>query len=493
MLNLETNECEWTLEHTDEIGKHLDDVIMSPRGKFAITRMENIDYPDFLEPWELLKEDKLWDLASGEPVQVITNSRHVVFSPKEDKVVFFVCREYSTYDWSIVSYDLIGVGLTGETAFDTFFFALPDGDVVGKPFITECGQYLAFILQSKDDEKSTSSGFTTQLLVYSFEKCWRGLKFITLKDIWSGVGEQDRMLDIQLFNDDNALIVYGYDLASFDHLPNGVYSRSKNVAKGCFVYSFKNDNVIKRMENFAQPTTNIENLILSSQRHFVLDRHNGQLFSTMDNEQVNALDLSTSKVLPKCVCLLMNGRYVAMLSSSRRELLIERAEDGVRKARVFLHGVADHIQGATNDSTIIIGCRDGRILSFTVVVEMADHRLEVNALPSRRSSIKPLPKSEQPMCQFPGILKLEGGDPGIVMNKMDNGDGFAVSGTALTLKSDIRQIKTTQNLQKKLSTITRERIMNQKRKQASFKAVGQAVLLTQEYNRIRNSQSCVVQ
>ena len=47
VLDLSTNTCLQTLEHTAEVGLTLDDVIMSPRGQYVVTQMA---YSDALAP-----------------------------------------------------------------------------------------------------------------------------------------------------------------------------------------------------------------------------------------------------------------------------------------------------------------------------------------------------------------------------------------------------------------------------------------------------------
>ena len=44
----------------------IEDVMISPNGKFAITRAANEDIPKYEKPWDLVKEDKLWCVESGQ-------------------------------------------------------------------------------------------------------------------------------------------------------------------------------------------------------------------------------------------------------------------------------------------------------------------------------------------------------------------------------------------------------------------------------------------
>ena len=44
----------------------IEDVMISAHGKFAITRAANEDIPKYEKAWDLVKEDKLWCVESGQ-------------------------------------------------------------------------------------------------------------------------------------------------------------------------------------------------------------------------------------------------------------------------------------------------------------------------------------------------------------------------------------------------------------------------------------------
>ena len=496
VLDLDTNTCIHTLEHTEEVGKVLDGVVISPCGTYAVTRFQNGDIPDYLKPWRLLKEDKIWDLASGECVFSLASSRFVVFSPIDDKVVFFQCRSYSTYDWSIVAYDLVVFLTDGTHKGESYCIGLPEGNVIGDPLITGSGKYLCALMQLKEKsstgtkssavlKKRTSvlSGTDNPalvLVVYSFEKMWRGLKYLELSDIWNCFNEDDRFMDLRLFHEDTVLITYGKRSGFYQHREDGILDRSKLLHKGAFQYDVLRDNIAQRYDNLLSPNSRVDQLIQSQACSFIMDG-SGQVFNTVDNEHTNTIDLKcVAQIQPVFV---LDGTYLAMLKESRRELIIVRSNDGVQKARVFIHGIALHIKKARDDRTLVIGCQDGRIMTFTVILETSDAIVEiVNLLPSRVVS------HAVPQIIMNGDMDTNHGESNANFMKRLS------QGIAPSLKQDIRNIQTTQNMQKRLSTITRAEIAEQKRKTSTFKAVGEAVALTQELKKVTTSSAaCSIQ
>ena len=139
-----------TLEHSTEMCAKIDEVIVSSHGRYVITRMSDDSRSFDPHYWPLLKDDKLWDVASGECIYTLQSNLHIAFSPKDDKVAFFHCRSYYVYDWSLLNFDLVIYGLEGEYANKSHVVRLPEGDVIGDPVITESGDYLCALMQVKD-------------------------------------------------------------------------------------------------------------------------------------------------------------------------------------------------------------------------------------------------------------------------------------------------------------------------------------------------------
>ena len=495
VLDLSTNTCLQTLEHTAEVGLTLDDVIMSPRGQYVVTQMA---YSDALAPaadsprrWPLLKVLKLWDAGSGELLLSLDDCRLVVFSPRDDRVVFFQCRSYSVYDWSSVAYSLVVCGLSPGDARDgqPERVALPVGDVIGQPVITASGQFLCVIMQLKDkavigtkssavrraahhsqQNSSAAAAMEIVLVVYSFEKMWRGLKYLQLSDIWAHFGDDDRLVDVTLFHEETLLLTYVERCNLFEHAQDGRVDRSRLVAKRALLYDVKLDNVVKRYDDFLMPTSRVDQLRHSYSCSYVMDNH-GHVFSTIDNELVNKLD-TTVAVRDACVFVL-DGHYVAMLVENGRQLVVLRAKDNVRKARIFLHGVGVHLRNVCDDRTLAVGCSDGRVVTFTVVLDSSDPMRDViSLLPSRKqpgASATEQCASDHTIAPTPGT-------------------------TAALLASDLAQIQITTNMQQRLSRLTRAAIEDRKQKNAIYKAVETDVALIQEMRKVQNtSAACCIQ
>lgn len=160
----------------------------------------------------------------------------------------------------------------------------------------------------------------------------------------------------------------------------------------------------------------------------------------------------------QCIRLLLDGKYAAILSANRRELFLHRTNDGARKARVFIHGTALHMEVCQDDRTLVLGCKDGRMAVFTVVLDPADHVKDViQKLPSRTATY---------------------------MNPKVNS----------ILVRDISNVQKSDGELKTIAVLTRRDIMEKRRRANSLKAMGTAVMLTREYNKIQTSNAaCCLQ
>ena len=68
--------------------------------------------------------------------------------------------------------------------------------------------------------------------------------------------------------------------------------------------------------------------------------------------------------------LVMDGKYLATVSTSREDIKIFRANDGVLKASFFIHGLVKTMGVASDDRTLVIGTHDGRVMMMTILLEL---------------------------------------------------------------------------------------------------------------------------
>ena len=180
-----------------------------------------------------------------------------------------------------------------------------------------------------------------------------------------------------------------------------------------------------------------------------------QTFQIYDSRSVASWKLSevANKSLKGSAKLLLDGQYIVMISSSSREIILIRSCDGVQKGRIFVHGKAQVLAVASDDRTILIGCSNGRMMSFTVVLDTPDPVYDViRKLPSR-------------------------GNPG--------------RGVSTVLQSDVHKLNTTLSELKQLSAETQFEHLEKQKHIPAYRAVGTAVMLTQG-NSHRMSRACVI-
>ncbi len=462
VFNTVTGHTQWNLVHSDKHGAHIRNVLISPLGKYAITRTHNSDIPQAEKSWQELYEEKLWDMTTGDLVLTITRGQHIALDPEDRRIVFFKCINYSFYDWLMTKYIAIIFDCESQTTYKEI---IPAGHMVGKPVITYGGRYLAFIIQtchrkfdSSINEQSRS--YNIVLCLYSFNNQWRNIKTMSLQHIWSGFGNDDSFLDVKNINDDCLLICYGKDMPYYVINTEGVLNRSSSIVKGAMVYNIKQDHLIKRYDNFLAPSSNIDTLVVSGTTAIILDdRHD--LFDVVTETPPAKLVHLETLAAKGTVQFLLDGRYLVMIAKNHREILLVRKERKDVIGKCFIHGIGTVLVVGEDDRTVLVGCTDGRVMMFTVVIESCDPMFEIiSHLPSR-SPIKHV------SINVPG----------------QSND---------TLDKDVKHIVNSNHELRQLSAKTRHNHEEVQRKVPSFRTIGQAVLAAQMYNKSQ-SRACSIQ
>ena len=450
IVNLATGECEQVLEHSAAVGARLNRVKLSPHGALAVTSMTSPG------PWQLLREDKLWHVETGRLLKTVPLCRYLVLGPRDVNVVFFQCHYCNVDDWSANAYNYLCMDVDSG---DTHRLEVPDGDVISEPFFTSTGGYLVFLQQERFGDNvphETQQGeaeYEVRLCVHSLGRQWRGTHAIALHELWSGADDDDILVDARAFSDDSIIVIYGSGVRHFPYGADGIVDRSI-AESGALIYDVRKDSVLKRFDGFPSPDTAVERVAFSRQRSFALDSAN-RLYEIITGRLITVLDFS-DVISPDTVQLIVDGRYVAALSANRRELLVFRSSDGYRKARLFVHAVATCIRVGADDRTLLIGCDDGRVMVFTVVLGVANHVHDiVRHLASRQRHLRAAPAQSQ------------------------------------LLSCDVRKIGTTVNEHRQMTALSTQRLTRSRLKPPSFKAVAAAVLVTRQHNRARSHACCM--
>ncbi len=198
----------------------------------------------------------------------------------------------------------------------------------------------------------------------------------------------------------------------------------------------------------------IEQLCISRNTRVMIDRTTLEVFDSKSKSNWT-LKALRNRGIKESICFLLDGRYIAMITQNRRQIAVFRTNDGYQKAKIYVHGCAYQLCVASDDRTLLIGCNDGRVMTFTLVLESADpvHDI-VKKLPSR-------------------ILKC-----------WEYGKNL--------IESDVCALNPTFPELKQLSNATQIAYQERKKRSPSFKSVGTAVMLTQQNNARRTSQACTI-
>ena len=380
-------------------------------------------------------------------------------------MVFFTSRHYSLYDFTVNSYAAVCYHTITRKVEKV---ELPEGDLVGLPVVLDQGRYLAALIQMfHEDKKSGVRIGEIKLCVYSFEGSWHGVKQMALTELWSGVDPHDAFLNIRVLNGDNLLVIYMKGVGTLSYTPSGEFDYSAPVPKAALMFNIRQNTLIRRLENFMDVESNVSKLHPSRNLSVVMDDR-FCFYDVILNEFMHRLQLPQG-VATSSVTLLMDGRYLAVISENRREILIFRCRDGVQKSRLFVHSQAQQVRVGSDDRTLVVGCSDGRVIVFTVIYEHQDPVGElIGRLPSRLNASSPA-----------------------VSTQTTTANGQPQNNS--TLSSDIKHINITRAQLEQLSVTKKEEHEEARRRPPSFKAVSTGVMLVQQQQKRSTSRACVIQ
>lgn len=80
----------------------------------------------------------------------------------------------------------------------------------------------------------------------------------------------------------------------------------------------------------------------------------------------------------------IEGQYIVGLSKDFSEIQVYRVSDGFQNAKIPVHGRGSCLSVSYDDRTIAVGCEDGRVMIWTLILHLSDPMIEViSKLPSR--------------------------------------------------------------------------------------------------------------
>ncbi|XP_013386372.1 NACHT and WD repeat domain-containing protein 2 isoform X2 [Lingula anatina] len=455
ILGSDTGICERTVEHSNETHRRVTEVLVSRDGKFILTRADNVEDMNTADPdkaWTFLREDKVWDTASGQMIFRANNSRCALFTADSEAVVIIQCDTYTPDDPESRVYRALFLDLNSK---EQQSFELPRAEIVSAPFVTSRSGRLAYLMQKvrHDIDAVTDEPFDiyeTRLCIHSLSKFVHHPRLLALRDIVPGADRSFSLLDVRQTVEDNFFVVYRKDDAPFEYKNDGTLDRGRPVAKGALLFDVVHHKVLEKFDCFMEPSSDIQSTVYSRHYSIAVDQNLG-VFDIRRGMKVHTL-----KMNPAADCrprLLLDGKYVATLSENRRMLLVSRASDSVEKARAFIHGYAEAIHVSEDDRTVFVSTQDGRILSFLLILDTADPVIElISKVPSRAQS--------RPSRSL--------------------------------IYNDIQQASTKTFELHRLSVAYRHELREQIRRPPSYRTLETAVLVTQRNNTFK-SQSCSIQ
>ena len=184
---------------------------------------------------------------------------------------------------------------------------------------------------------------------------------------------------MRLFQKDKVIIM-------FNSKHSTQSEQNLNLFASAVVYDIQQDCVLKIFDKFLNCHASLSTAIISHNGMSVLD----DTLHVHDIAAGSSLNVAKSVVFELSEFVL-GGRYLATVSQERNRLHILRTSDGHLKVDVPVHGKATALAvGGQDERKVYVGCDDGRVLIFTVILELADPVSElISSLPSRNTISQP--------------------------------------------------------------------------------------------------------
>ena len=388
VLSLRNGQVTDILQHSHNTDDKVRQVILSPNGRFAITRGQRAeDLTEGSTVWRVLRDDVIWDLEASRRTHYSGNNRFVNFTKDSEQVVFISLLNYSRYDWSDNTYTLSVV--QAESGIDRTVMFPKCTEFVSMPCIVLCGNtnYFSVVVQTckktydPKTKRERSRHYDVQLLMKDLSEAMDEIIFLKIQNVLEDAEHDYQFLDVKTNSKNNLILMYakGVDQYIFD-MEKGLV-RPSYIHKGLLVYDFKNSTVLKHIPEFLLASSDINNLTMSQNKMVIMDQ-NRNVFNIVNPRSDTQIDKQFGIGTPRFI---LDGRYIVGLTPNFREVIVVRTCDGVVKGHIFVHGCATCVSVGADDRTIIVGCEDGRVMILTVILELCDPVKEViESFPTRQ-------------------------------------------------------------------------------------------------------------
>ncbi|XP_060064911.1 NACHT and WD repeat domain-containing protein 2-like [Ylistrum balloti] len=407
------------IQHSLESEDQIKEVSFSPNGRYILTRAYRTpDQDDDNAEWKTLRDDILWDMAANRKVYHLQNNRFVVFSKNSQLCLMTACHKYSQFDWTENVYNLVllqpdsGSSASLDFPKNTEFVSDP------KILTTDMTNYFMCVVQTCMKKESPESFMESvrwheiRLLVRDLSNDGNECIFLRVQNALPDANETSQFLDAFPVENDNVFLIYGNNVESYTFDATLGIVRPQTIEKGALLYNVEKEVCLKHIPSFLEPTTDINHIQFSSKFSVVLDDktnvYSGSNYMTKCR--------SETEFAPNTARLALDGRYVVGLSSNYREVIVTRSYDGFLKGHMFVHGRATCLTVGADDTTVVVGCEDGRILVLCLILELSDPVKDlIERFPSRqhvpdssRSCEKHLIKEDirRMTCKTPDLVRL---------------------------------------------------------------------------------------
>lgn len=402
--SLDSEKLEYIADSSNDFGagSTLEYVAISNAGNYAITRTTMAELTGAagnhsVTPKNLIineemvveREDVVWDLTGcRRPIYRVGNSINAVFSSDESKVAFTVFAGKTSPDGQRSASEIVVFDLEKRKRApneNKFLVHLPAEKAIAKTVFADDCSFLAYALNSSDGNNNCH-----QLGVYSFEKFWPGLHYVNGAELLddnpcnNGIctnAHSDKktdnvvLVDVRAVKDAVFLITVVVESLTPGTLQKPLQDTHDAQRRLAVLYDVRGNSVLNRIEPFLLPFSDVESTVmLQHGQTFVDNKCNvfkvDNTCESQHTRHVGQLELDVRS--SHDVCFVLDGRYAVAMVGDGAELVLVRTEDGQEKGRLETHCRATVIAACAGGRSVLVGCEDGRIMAFMVVLEEAD-------------------------------------------------------------------------------------------------------------------------
>eukprot|EP00918_Siedleckia_nematoides_P028509 GHVU01061379.1.p1 GENE.GHVU01061379.1~~GHVU01061379.1.p1 ORF type:complete len:249 (-),score=17.36 GHVU01061379.1:407-1126(-) len=146
------------------------------------------------------------------------------------------------------------------------------------------------------------------------------------------------------------------------------------------IVNLEKKELVRQIDSYLCLDAAVDSLFLSRDRSLGADSNLNVYDMTTGKKKYSLATLTT----PKQACFLFKGEYIVSITELGNEIVVCRSSNGVVKTRCFTHGKATCLTRGHDDRSVIVGCTDGRLLIFSLVLNDPDPVTNfIKKLPSR--------------------------------------------------------------------------------------------------------------